>query len=182
MADVYQLLLEARAAVERDDRASARRLLVKAVQADPRNETAWLWLSAVVDDTGREREYLERVLAINPDNATARKHLDRLLATGVVPVSVPQDTLQPVAEPVLSPPAPVPEPQPAPDSQERPWYRSTAVLVAAFVLATPIWSALILTDRRQSRVVKIVAALVAVLYVLLCGGGMLLALSAVVGY
>jgi hypothetical protein len=34
-------------------------------QAEPNNETAWLWLASLAE-TEQRRQYLERVLAINP--------------------------------------------------------------------------------------------------------------------
>lgn len=48
------------------------------VRAEPRNEAAWLWLSACVEQTDRRRACLERVLVLNPDHAEARRRLAAL--------------------------------------------------------------------------------------------------------
>ena len=65
-------------AAKQDDKATARKLLLQVIKANPRSEMAWLWLSAVVDDVDRKRECLERVLRINPNNEIAQKQLRRL--------------------------------------------------------------------------------------------------------
>ncbi len=59
-------------------RAEARALLHQALQVNPRSEQGWLWMSAVVETDAERRICLERVLAINPHNQTARVGLDRL--------------------------------------------------------------------------------------------------------
>ncbi len=48
------------------------------LRADERNELAWLWLSGVVKTTEDRRICLENVLAINPENTTARWGLEKL--------------------------------------------------------------------------------------------------------
>jgi tetratricopeptide (TPR) repeat protein len=53
----------------------ARRLLFEAVRLDPRHEKAWLTLASVLTDMEQAIECLRRVLAINPDNRTAREWL-----------------------------------------------------------------------------------------------------------
>lgn len=50
----------------------ARRLLGRAIQADPQNERAWLRLSDVVDSDQERLACLKQVLAINPGNEVAR--------------------------------------------------------------------------------------------------------------
>lgn len=94
--DEVQTLRSARAAIEKGDKGTARKLLLQVIQANPRHETAWLWLSALVGDPKRERECLQRVLAINPQNAVARRHLDLLdqqAAPVVPPAAAAGDTL-----------------------------------------------------------------------------------------
>jgi hypothetical protein len=73
-----RLLAEAREAIQHADKAAAKKLLVDALERNPRSETAWLWLSALVDDVARERYCLGRVLEINPHNDLARSHLLKL--------------------------------------------------------------------------------------------------------
>lgn len=83
----------------------ARALLTKAVELDPYNEQAWLWLSGVVPSAEDQRTCLENVLAINPGNSRARSGLDFLVGQSAPPESEP---------PEPEPPAPAPEPPAAP--------------------------------------------------------------------
>ncbi len=63
MSDILQRAI---AAVKAGDKDTGKRLLARALYADPRNEEAWRWLAYAVDDVARKRECLERVLAIKP--------------------------------------------------------------------------------------------------------------------
>lgn len=76
--DEVQTLQSARAAIKQGDRETACKLLQQIIQTNPQQETAWLWLSALVGDPEREAECLQRVLAINPNNAVAQRHLQQL--------------------------------------------------------------------------------------------------------
>jgi Tfp pilus assembly protein PilF len=58
--------------------AEAQALLRQALEADPRSEQGWLWMSAVVESDVERRTCLERVLDINPYNQTAQAGLDSL--------------------------------------------------------------------------------------------------------
>ncbi len=58
--------------------AEARALLQQVLQADPRSEQGWLWMSAVVETDAERRTCLERVLSINPYNQTAQARLEKL--------------------------------------------------------------------------------------------------------
>src|SRR5690348_9400116 len=66
------LLQRGKIAANNNDSALARRLLSQVIQRDPRNETAWLWLSGVVETPERMRYCLQKVLSINPDNDHAQ--------------------------------------------------------------------------------------------------------------
>jgi hypothetical protein len=68
-------LQQAIAAIKAGDKVGGRRLLAVVIRSDPRNEAAWLWMSAATDSDEQRRACLERVLAINPDNSTARRGL-----------------------------------------------------------------------------------------------------------
>jgi hypothetical protein len=68
-------LRQAIAAIKAGDKVGGRRLLAVMIRSDPRNEAAWLWMSAATDSDEQRRTCLERVLAINPDNPTARRGL-----------------------------------------------------------------------------------------------------------
>jgi hypothetical protein len=54
------------------NRGEARVLFEKALEADERDEDAWLWLSGVVETIDERRTCLENVLIINPDHTRAR--------------------------------------------------------------------------------------------------------------
>ena len=62
---------------------SARELLGEAIQADPANELAWLWMAALAHKNEEKRYCLDRALEINPAGA-ARDALAELV--GVRPV------------------------------------------------------------------------------------------------
>lgn len=94
-------LQRAIAAVRSGDKATGKRLLVQVLKEEPRNQAAWLWMSAVVETDNERRHCLERVLAINPNNETARQGLEALRQkqtrhppTQVQPKSPPSGALQ----------------------------------------------------------------------------------------
>lgn len=76
-----QILLQAHDAIQRKDKKAAQRLLYQAIKQYPKSETAWLWLSALVDDPEKERQCLLKVLEINPLNELAQKHLQKFAQT-----------------------------------------------------------------------------------------------------
>jgi hypothetical protein len=84
MSDQEPLLL-AREAIQRGDEEAACSLLARAVDDDPENELAWLWLSAVIGDPVKEWECLQQVLRLNPRNEKALRHLARLKRAGITP-------------------------------------------------------------------------------------------------
>jgi tetratricopeptide (TPR) repeat protein len=93
------------AAAKAGQKEEARALLQQAIRLEPGNEAAWMWLASVARDQ-RERVFaLQKLLEINPDNATARQALDSLSATGA-----PSQSPAPV-KPLNAPSAP-----PAPES------------------------------------------------------------------
>jgi hypothetical protein len=57
---------------------NARVIFQKVLDADKRNERAWLWMAALADSSIERRRYLQTVLNINPNNATAQKQLKSL--------------------------------------------------------------------------------------------------------
>jgi ribosomal protein L40E len=78
--------IEAAKAGEKD---KARHLLEQVVEADPDNETAWLWLSAVVDTRAERIRCLETALKLNPANRDAKMALE-WLRSGVISEPSPQ--------------------------------------------------------------------------------------------
>jgi tetratricopeptide (TPR) repeat protein len=120
-----RLLQEGIAAARAGQRERARDLLLQVIAQDENVEAAWLWLSGVVDDAEERQICLENVLALNPDNAAAKKGLAWIAAQNLPP------PVQPVAPSYAEPPAPpkvvlrpVPEqpsrPEPAPAARSRP--------------------------------------------------------------
>lgn len=61
------------AAARAGQRAQARQLLVRAIQANQYNEDAWVWLAGVVDDPADARRCLQQALRINPLHPQARQ-------------------------------------------------------------------------------------------------------------
>lgn len=80
MADnrLRELLQQGVAAARSGNVATARRLLEEVIQLDENNEQAWIWLATVVKTRAERRICLQKVLQINPNNATARQALARL--------------------------------------------------------------------------------------------------------
>jgi tetratricopeptide (TPR) repeat protein len=59
-------------------RVEARDLLIQIVEVDPQNETAWMWLSGLVDSLEDRIIACENVLTINPSNHRIRAYLEEL--------------------------------------------------------------------------------------------------------
>ncbi len=75
-------------AAKSGNHTAAQELLYDVVDADPRNEAAWVWLSYVVDTIPDRKICLENVLTINPANDYARRgmaQIDQLLKTDTEP-------------------------------------------------------------------------------------------------
>jgi hypothetical protein len=60
------------------DRQKAARLFARAVQLDARDEEAWYWLSACVNDIEKKRYCLQKVLELNPQSVKAKRRLNHL--------------------------------------------------------------------------------------------------------
>ena len=90
-----QLLAQGIAAAKAGDRGTARDLLTRAVRRRPDSETAWLWLSSVLDTPQGRAHCLQRVLALNPDNAAARRGLAALEQARPAPAIVAQPAKPP---------------------------------------------------------------------------------------
>ncbi|MFP4321159.1 MAG: tetratricopeptide repeat protein, partial [Anaerolineales bacterium] len=75
MPDAKGLVKQAVQAYKANQKATAKELLLKAVDMDEHNEQAWMWMSAVVDSLEEQQICLENVLSINPNNERAQKGL-----------------------------------------------------------------------------------------------------------
>jgi hypothetical protein len=116
------------------------RLLAEILQADPRNETAWFWMSGIVANDELRIDCLKRVLDINPGNRVAREALAALRGKqtsppeSAPPTRLPAETTGPpqadfgLAEPLEAIPRPAPSFQtpagakevPSPDAKSTP--------------------------------------------------------------
>jgi hypothetical protein len=75
MAESNEQIKQAVAAMKAGRSDEARTILLDIVEKDERNESAWLYLSALVDTLEEQQICLENVLAIDPANEKARKGL-----------------------------------------------------------------------------------------------------------
>ncbi len=123
---MIERLLAADAALERGDLEAAERLFGSVAEADPRNAIAAVGMGRVAagrDDAEGAREWFERALEIDPQEAAARRLLTALhreLAAPQAPTMEAEPAPAPAPAPERAPapappPAPVPAPAPAPD-------------------------------------------------------------------
>lgn len=78
MLDCDELQRQGLTALKAGDKARAQALFAQIVKADPRNERAWLYLAATVKNPDEQRYCLQRVLALDPNNAQAQRALATL--------------------------------------------------------------------------------------------------------
>ena len=71
--EVNRWLQQGIAAVKVGERRQARDLLLRVVEQDENNVSAWLWLSAVVDSPEDQEVCLSNVLALDPSNQAAAR-------------------------------------------------------------------------------------------------------------
>lgn len=69
------LLREAIAALKGGNRQQARRLLGRAARIHGTDARVWVYLSGTTDDVAEQRTYLEKAVAADPSNASARRGL-----------------------------------------------------------------------------------------------------------
>jgi len=94
-------------ALKAGDKKAAQQFLGRAVQANPQDEQAWLWLSAAVEGDERRQACLERVLGINPDNEAAQRGLAAIQQRQAQQSPEPAPTSPPAllpATPITAPP------------------------------------------------------------------------------
>lgn len=73
-----QQLEEAITLIKAGQKEQALPLLKQVVQAEPRNENAWLWLSTCFNDPEKKKFCINKALEINPENQKAHQLLERL--------------------------------------------------------------------------------------------------------
>lgn len=89
---MIERLLAADAALERGEPEAAERLYAQVADADPRNAIAVVGLARVAQargDAGAARDYAERALGIDPEEAAARRLLDELAAPAAAEPGLP---------------------------------------------------------------------------------------------
>ncbi len=73
------------AAAKNGNKGRARQYIQQAVQENPKDITAWLWLSVLVDDVEQKKYCYQRVLALDPKNEHAHKGMKQLGINGTKP-------------------------------------------------------------------------------------------------
>ena len=74
------LLQQAMSAVRAGHELTARDIFLEVVEINPRNETAWMWLTGLLDDLDDCIYACQQVLEINPGNVDVNQYLSKLLA------------------------------------------------------------------------------------------------------
>jgi len=82
-------LQEAITLAQAGQRTEARRLLDEIVEVDPAQELAWMWLATVSSDREERVQFLERALALNPNNPTTQQAYTRLTGQSYEPPPPP---------------------------------------------------------------------------------------------
>ncbi|MFQ3536336.1 MAG: hypothetical protein SNJ58_10710 [Aggregatilineales bacterium] len=65
-------------AARNGNKEAAKGIFNQVLNADRRNERAWLWLAAVEEDQTQRRRILQTVLSINPNNQKAQELLNAM--------------------------------------------------------------------------------------------------------
>lgn len=106
-------LNEAIQLIKAGNKQAAIPLLKEILQANPRDENAWLWMYACVSKVEEKKFCLQKALEINPENQQARKALEKLNASMLVP-NTPEQTSPASA-------ATAPPPQMSPQQNRSGW-------------------------------------------------------------
>ncbi len=104
VADTNDTLAQGIAALKAGQKAEARNLLGQAVRQDPKDETAWLWLSGAVESDQERRYCMERILKLNPNNTLAQQALEQMQAPAAPPTQPARPTVLPPLAPAVSTP------------------------------------------------------------------------------
>jgi tetratricopeptide (TPR) repeat protein len=92
---INEIMNRAIAAYKDGRKTEAEKLFRQFLKLDPRNETAWLWLSSAVATDEERRACLEKALAINPASTAAKRGLEILSTKSRERVSSPQPKVTP---------------------------------------------------------------------------------------
>jgi len=105
-------LQQAITAIKSGDKVTGQELLVQVIKADPSNETAWMWMTVVLDDPQKKKQCLQKVLQINPNNAMAKKGLAQLESTLPLDLPKPEPMEMPKFQEIVPPQPPSLTPTP----------------------------------------------------------------------
>ncbi|MGH2593836.1 MAG: tetratricopeptide repeat protein, partial [Anaerolineae bacterium] len=129
----------------------ARRFFDAALDDNPNDELAWLWLSGVVHTPDEKRECLKRVLAINPNNAAAKRGLDILGPEPVAPLaSFPAEPVESATPPMAVKPVEPARPLPQGRGKSKRGGQS-AILIALGIGVIGVFGLLVAALATQSR-------------------------------
>ena len=73
-----ELLQLAITAAKAGNKRPARLMFEQVLKQDKHNERAMMWMAKISDNKDERREWLQRVLSINPNNDTARDALKKM--------------------------------------------------------------------------------------------------------
>lgn len=93
-SDLKAQLEQAIQLAQAGQRAEARALLDRIVEADPGLELAWMWLATVSTDRDERVSFLERALALNPDNPTTQEAYAQLTGEVYTPPAEPPSAVR----------------------------------------------------------------------------------------
>ena len=103
--EIAKWLAEGIEDIQLGQRAEARDLLMRVVQADEKNQQAWFWLSRVVTTLEDREVCLENVLELDPGNETAQIELAEVRAQiAATPEIEPESSLHHVESDASLPP------------------------------------------------------------------------------
>lgn len=88
-----QKLQQAIAATRAGQKREAQVLLTQVLQEEPEEVQAWYLLGLLVESPHKQRAYLGKVLALDPNHEKARRHLARL-DTAAPPIDLATETLE----------------------------------------------------------------------------------------
>lgn len=60
-------------------------ILIGLAKANPNDENIWLWLAVCVNNNDKKKEFLKKVLKINPDNQIAKEGLEKIIRLEMQP-------------------------------------------------------------------------------------------------
>lgn len=85
------------AAVKAGNKAQAFQYLRQAVVENPKDKTAWLWISTLVDDPEKKSYCFQKVLEVDPNNQYALRGMNSIAKPAIEPKqgSQPESALQP---------------------------------------------------------------------------------------